>query len=117
MPSEPCRKKINRVLTFVNDNVHEKITSREMAEHACMSVHHFTRSFKVITGTTPGRYVTSARVECAKCKLARGLALAVIAVTCGFANQAHMTRTFKAHTGQTPAQFQRTVTMARPGLP
>jgi AraC family transcriptional regulator len=82
---------------------------------ACMSRHHFARTFKSETGKTPMRCLAAARVSCVKRKLAEASSnIAEISVSCGFSSQSHMTRAFRAETGETPAVFQRRE-LSRPG--
>jgi len=70
---------------------------------------HFSRLFKQAFKQSPYQYVLSRRIERAKVML-RGsdLAIAEIAIACGFANQGHLTTVFKRRTGMTPAAYRRT---------
>lgn len=104
----PCsRDRIKRVTSYIQENVSKKITLKDLACHSCLSLHYFSRMFREATGRSPQQYVREARVDCAKCRLKEGVAIAMVAFMCGFSSQAHLTRIFKSHTGMTPAQFQR----------
>lgn len=61
--------------------------------------------FRHCFGTTPHRYLLMRRLDAVRLRLQRGEHLSVLALECGFADQAHMTRTFKACVGLTPRQF------------
>ena len=56
---------LRRVIDFVEANVTQPISVRDMAEIADLSVHHFARSFKEASGRTPHQYVTERRLQLA----------------------------------------------------
>ena len=58
-------------------------------------------------GISPHRYLTNLRIERAKAKLAKGEAIADIAVDLGFYDQSHFSRTFKHYVLVSPGQFKR----------
>lgn len=69
---------------------------------------HAARTFARRFGLTPAAFRAEQRVRAGLQRLAgSNIALADIAVACGFADQAHMTRTMVAATGHTPARLQR----------
>lgn len=106
-------ERIRRATRHIQNNINSKLPLSELADKACMSLHHFARKFREITGKTPKTYVRETRVECAACRLQKGVAIAAVAVACGFSSQAHLTRAFKAKTGMTPAQYQKTAVTNR----
>jgi transcriptional regulator GlxA family with amidase domain len=58
---------------------------------------------------TPNGYITSRRLERAKDLMLEGNEpLSVIAVLCGFTDQAHLSRLFKQNIGQPPGAWRRT---------
>lgn len=105
MPDRGCR--MSRVYCYVERNIGTPITITAMADEACMSVHHFARTFKTQTGKTPRKYILDARITCAKRRLDDGETIADVAFSCGFSSQSHMTSAFRANTGITPGEFRR----------
>lgn len=100
-------RRLRRITEYIESRIDQKLTIDELAEHLCMSKFHFMRRFKRATGKTPKAFVAEARIECARCRLQAGLAIAVVAAGCGFSSQSHLNRSFKRATGQTPGQYQR----------
>jgi AraC family transcriptional regulator len=99
---------LRRATTHVEERLGEEITLGGMAAAARLSPFHFARAFRVETGLTPRGYVMRRRCERAKGLLAEGrLALAEIALACGFAHQSHFTNAFRRETGQSPGAWRR----------
>jgi AraC family transcriptional regulator len=96
-----------RVLAYVQDRLDQTITVDQLASEAGMSPSHFARVFKETLGSTPMQYVMAYRVEQAMKMIEDPTRpLGVIALACGFSDQAHFTRSFKQVVGQTPRAFR-----------
>lgn len=101
------RLRLDRVLDYIDAHLGQVLTLAELANVACLSRYHFSRSFKEAYGVGPQRYTVRRRVERAKALLRRGDdALASIAIIVGFADQSHFTAAFRRETGTTPGQFR-----------
>ena len=82
-----------------------------LADIACLSPYHFSRSFKELAGVGPQRYVIQRRLERAKTLLRRTHEpLARIAHEAGFADQSHFNSMFRREIGVTPNQFRAEMT-------
>lgn len=93
---------------IMDSRLSEPLTLTEMASACGLSVSHFTRSFRLTTGSPPHRWLLGRRVERAKGLLARsGLPLGQIALECGFADQSHFSRIFRRATGASPGAWRR----------
>jgi AraC family transcriptional regulator len=104
------RRRLARVLDYIEDNLEGELTVGRLASIACLSQFHFARAFKAAVGRSPHRYVSAKRLERAKELLGeREEPLADIAVRLRFSCQANFTRSFRQATGQTPAQYRRSV--------
>jgi AraC family transcriptional regulator len=101
------RERLNRVQDYIEAHLDDRLTLTEIAEVACLSSYHFTRSFKQTTGVGLHHYVMQRRLERAKTLMRRtNRPLAVIAQEAGFADQRHLNAAFSRETGVTPGQFR-----------
>lgn len=79
----------------------------ELSERLGVSKSHLVRTFTAAVGVSPGRYLTTVRVEAAmRLLLHREYTLDVIASLCGFSGANYLCRVFKKETGQSPAQWR-----------
>ncbi|MGB0562327.1 MAG: helix-turn-helix transcriptional regulator [Spirulinaceae cyanobacterium] len=99
--------KLKMAIAYIHDRLEQGIALDEIASYLSMSQYHFCRWFKQSTGLPPYNYVIQQRVERAKRLLKNPeLALADIALRCGFNSQSHLIRHFKKHTGLTPKRYR-----------
>jgi AraC family transcriptional regulator len=102
------RRRLSRVLDYIEANLEGDVTLDHLASIACLSRFHFARVFKAAIGQSPHRYVRAKRLERAKVLLIRGdQSLVGIALALNFSCQANFTRAFHQVTGQTPGQYRR----------
>lgn len=79
----------------------------ELSERLGVSKSHLVRSFTAAVGVSPGRYLTTVRIEAAMRLLQhREYTLDIVASLCGFSGANYLCRVFKKETGQTPAQWR-----------
>ena len=99
---------IRRVLDFLAAHLSEDPTVAELARECGLSSGYFARAFRRTTGVTPHQWLIGKRVERARgLLLGNGLALADIALVCGFVDQSHFTRVFAKLEGQPPGRWRR----------
>ncbi len=100
-------ERLQRVRDYVEAHLDEELSLTVLADIACLSPYHFSRSFKEAAGVGPQRYVIQRRVERAK-RLMRQThqPLALIALEAGFADQSHFTIAFRREIGVTPGRFR-----------
>jgi AraC family transcriptional regulator len=97
-----------RLRTFVDSHLGDSIQVGDLSRIARRSTAHFCRAFKRTFGQTPHAYVTARRLHRAKSlMLESNEQLSVIAVLCGFTDQAHLSKLFRQHTGETPGAWRR----------
>jgi AraC family transcriptional regulator len=110
------RRRLSRVVEFIEANLQGDLTITRLAASACLSRFHFARAFKAATGQSPHRYVCMKRLARAKAMLMKGeCSLIDVALALGFSGQTNFTRAFRQLTGQTPGQFRRRLAFARTG--
>jgi AraC family transcriptional regulator len=106
LPDLP-RRRLRRVLDYIEASLERDLTLAELAGVACLSPSHFSRAFKQAVGTGPHRYTVHRRVERAKDLLRNPEnTLAGIAAATGFADQSHFTAAFRREVGLTPGRFR-----------
>lgn len=102
------RRRLSRVLDYIEANLEGSLTLDELASIACLSRFHFARSFKAAVGQSPHQYVSAKRLERAKELLISGdRPLVDIALALNFSSQANFSRAFRQMTGRAPGQFRR----------
>ncbi len=90
------------------NNLDGKIRLREVAGDCDLSLGHFSRSFRQSFGVSPYQFVLKARVDAAKNLIRQHeMAMADIALACGFSDQSHMTRVFSKEVGVSPVAWRR----------
>lgn len=48
---------MNRVIEYIEQNITESISLRDISERFCLSEFHFSRLFRMITGSSVGIYL------------------------------------------------------------
>jgi AraC family transcriptional regulator len=99
---------LDRVCSYIAENLCERVTLGDLAREACVSRFHFARSFRISTGYSPMEYRLKSRIERAMQMLLQDeRPVCEIAALLGFCDQSHLTRTFRRLTGLTPTEFTR----------
>lgn len=99
---------VQRLRTYIDGHLGESIQVSDLSGIARRSTAHFCRAFKRTFGQTPHAYVTARRLHRARSlMLESDEPLSVIALLCGFTDQAHLSKLFRQHTGETPGAWRR----------
>jgi AraC family transcriptional regulator len=100
-------ERLRRVRDYVEAHLDDDLSLTVLADIACLSPYHFSRSFKGAAGVGPQRYVIQRRLERAKTLLRQThQPLAMIAQEAGFADQSHLNSIFRREMGVTPGRFR-----------
>ena len=111
--AEPSRSglapwQVKRACERLDSDLGGTLSLQQVAAEFDLSVSHFSRAFRISTGLPPHQWLLRQRVKAAKQLMTvRGLPLAEIAVSAGFANQSHLTKVFSALVGVSPAAWRR----------
>jgi AraC-like DNA-binding protein len=99
---------LRRVIDFMEANLADQPSIRELARECGLSGSHFARAFRQATGMPPHRWLTKQRIERAKrLLLETHLGLSEIALVCGYVDQSHMSRNFMRAEGYGPGKWRR----------
>jgi AraC-like DNA-binding protein len=96
-----------RAAEFLSAHVNADFSVSELATACELSRSYFIKAFKETFGKTPYQWLMEYRVVRARDLLQSDMALAEIAVACGFSDQSHMTKVFSKMTGKSPGAWRR----------
>ncbi|MEM7146009.1 MAG: helix-turn-helix domain-containing protein [Verrucomicrobiota bacterium] len=98
---------VARAKEFIQNHLQDPIPLPDVARHAGLSEHHFSRVFKQVAGIPFTEYVNRARVELAKQKLLNPHArVTEVAYDVGFQSLSQFNRSFARFTGISPTRFR-----------
>ena len=101
-------RRLLQVAEYVNAHLEQTVKLADLANLAGVSQFHFSRLFKQSMGISPHQYLLQQRVERAKQLLKNSkLAIADIALQCGFNSQSHLGKAFRDATGLTPGRYRK----------
>ena len=99
---------IQRAIRHLEEGYWDDVNLRQLASTACMSKHHFCRTFKETVGVTFRSYLNKVRIERAKTLLQdRGRSVTDVAISVGYKDLRHFERVFKLLEGTTPTHYRR----------
>ena len=99
--------RLKRVLQYVDQQYHGKITTDKAAQIACLSSSRFMHLFREEMGMTFLDYLTKVRIQNSRSMLKDAdKAIAQVACEVGFADQSYFTKVFKKTEGTTPKSFR-----------
>ena len=104
LPPKPA--KIAQAELFIRENLENKITLSDTADHLGMSLSYFKKLFKVSTGETPGDYINYLKIQRAKKLLETG-SVTQTAFALDFSSSSYFSSVFKHYTGMSPTQYQK----------
>lgn len=109
-PNQPAvtnhnAKKIAQACRLIEQS-DETLSLGELAEHAGLSVYHFHRTFKAITGLTPKEYAEANRSSRVRASLGRSKTVTGAIYDAGFNSSGRFYETSNAVLGMTPSTFR-----------
>jgi AraC-like DNA-binding protein len=98
---------VRRVIDDMHVNLGEDLTIDDMAQTAMFSKFHFTRMFRELTGTSPGRFLCALRLQEAKRLLVTtDSTVADISSQVGYSSVGTFSSRFKACVGLSPSMYR-----------
>ncbi|MGE3801915.1 MAG: helix-turn-helix domain-containing protein [Candidatus Kapaibacterium sp.] len=102
-----CYRRLQRAKEYIDAYYSAALTIPEIASAACLSTHHFLRTFKQVFGMTPYRYITHRRMEEARNLLLKtDLPVSAICYDIGFESPGSFSSLFRQQTGMSPAAYR-----------
>ena len=99
--------KIQQVLSYINEHLHEELTVDQLAERAYLSKYHFMRLFKAQTGSTVHAYVRQKRLLHAARLIREGVSVGKAAADSGFGDYSAFHRAFRESFGISPGSLKK----------
>ncbi|MGA5704446.1 helix-turn-helix transcriptional regulator [Peterkaempfera bronchialis] len=94
-------------MSTIRERYREPLSLDELAETVMVSKFHFLRTFRRVTGVTPGRFISAVRLEEAKRLLfTTSFNVSDIAAHVGYSSTGSFTRRFTESVGCSPTQYR-----------
>ncbi|MFJ7246794.1 helix-turn-helix transcriptional regulator [Kitasatospora sp. NPDC098652] len=98
---------IESAVSTIRYRYFEPLTLDDLAQSARVSKFHFLRTFRRVTGVTPGRFLTAVRLEEAKrLLLTTSLNVSDVSAQVGYSSTGSFTRRFTESVGCSPTQYR-----------
>lgn len=105
-PGEKIAEQLKNALHYIDSNLGNPLTLKDIAETACMTQTYFSYVFKKFNGISPWEYITIKRVEKAIEMLKTShMSKLEIAERCGFSSSSNFYKAFAKITGKKPGEF------------
>ncbi|MTD27633.1 AraC family transcriptional regulator [Erwinia sorbitola] len=99
---------IKRAIEYINQHFDEELSLATVAESVDVSYHHFSRTFKKISGYNFKEYLTMIRINKAKRLLKdTNIPITDISYTCGFGGHKQLIFAFNKYCRMTPTAFRK----------
>lgn len=100
--------RIKNVIAHIDAHYAEQISLADLAKIASLSQTQFRRLFLRVMEMTPGRYITTIRLNAARKLLTTtDMLISDIATEVGFWDQSHFVKAFKRERALTPSQYRK----------
>jgi len=106
--NSPKINDIVKTVTFIHENLSQKITLSMLSKMACLSERQYTRIFNKMYGVSSIEYLINCRLTLA-CRIMKNSnkSLMEISTICGFVDKVHFIRLFKKKYNITPGQYRK----------
>lgn len=99
-------KRLDKVLSFINQNLQHNLTNVALAKLAFLSITQFNKVFKKNIGVTTQQYITRIRMDKAKTLLTHtDTPIAIVAEQVGYQSPSAFSRKFKEYFNNNPKSF------------
>ncbi|MBK5721819.1 helix-turn-helix transcriptional regulator [Dysgonomonas sp. Marseille-P4677] len=101
---------LRKSLEYIQNNYQQQISVDDIAAHSCMSIYHFCRQFKLLTGLSPHNYLRQYRLNQSYKHLQNNTSVSDTAIETGFYDCSHFIKTFYSYMAVSPKEYQESVT-------
>lgn len=99
---------LKKVVSYINENVNEKIKVEDLAKLTKWQSQHFQRLFSKYLGLSPNQYILNRKIEKGISLLIEtDLTVAEISFELGFQSTSNFFNAFKKYTGKTPDLYRK----------
>lgn len=106
--TDPDDKHLGEVMEWAQKNLDKPISLDDLAKRAFMSRRTFTRSWRKMTGGSPGKWLLGQRIALAQCLLeTTGAPLAHIAQSAGFGSEVSFRQQFTSEVKTSPGRYRK----------
>ena len=102
-------EQIYRAIDYVEEQIQEKIEVSNLSKEAGLSLFHFSRLFKTITGETPSAYIRKRKLSDAKEKILDDERIIQTAIDYGWNSQESFTHAFSNYFGLPPGKLKKSL--------
>ena len=107
-PTKKYPLRIQKIITYITENIHQKITLDDIAKYTFVSKTTLCKDFKKTVGTSIADYILGMRLDNAKDMLATTKKpIRDVAETCGFSSQNYFCLIFTKKMHMSPMQYRR----------
>lgn len=99
---------IEKSISYMQDNIHKRITLKDIAWHCSLSISQYSRIFKEKTHCTPMNYYNNLRIQTA-CQMLdhTDMNIKEVAYDLNFEEQFYFSRIFKKTMGSSPNEYRK----------
>ena len=99
-------EKINKVVSYINDNLEEDLTLERLAEVCFISKSYLSHQFKEYTGLTVFQFIIKKRLTVARNMIREGIPVMEACMRCGFNDYSNFHKAFRKEFGSSPKEFR-----------
>lgn len=104
--ADPNSERIRRICRYIETHSDAPLKAADLAKRAGLSLYHFQRSFKAISGVTPRQYVEAARLKNLKGSLRSSKDVTEAVYDAGFGSSSRVYERADTRLGMTPNQYR-----------
>jgi AraC family transcriptional regulator len=99
---------VEKAKSFILQHFEKNISLQQLADHCCVSLFHFSRIFKSVTGISPHQYLLGVRLQHAGILLqSTKLQVSQISHQCGFNSLEYFTTAYRQRFRKSPSEFRK----------